>query len=163
MFQNYYSITLGGWVMVGELQKLKFNIMKIYIIKHKGANTFGNLCARYHRAKYGGTYVLRGHFYQRLKDAKLSLKHTTNYPEIYEIVALELPETNQDNRFSNRVKIDHQETSKPKYAKCIYTYFPHLIEIGKKYEILAEHKDLICIIDDMGNLSTFNKCFFEIK
>jgi hypothetical protein len=142
MFQNYYSITLGGWVMVGELQKLKFNIMKIYIIKHKGANTFGNLCARYHRAKYGGTYVLRGHFYQRLKDAKLSLKHTTNNPEIYEIVTLEI--------------------SKPKYAKCISTLFPDLIEVGKKYKILAEQEDKICIIDKTGNLDTFNKSYFEI-
>jgi hypothetical protein len=129
--------------MVGELQKLKFNIMKIYIIKHKGANTFGNFCARYHRAKYGETYVLRGSFYQRLKDAKLSLKHTTNNPEIYEILPLEI--------------------SKPKYAKCINTcLFTELIEVGKKYKILAEHKELICIIDETGNLSTFNKFYFEI-
>jgi hypothetical protein len=80
--------------------------MKIYIIKHKGANTFGNFCARYHRAKYGETYVLRGHFYQRLKDAKLSLKHTTNNPEIHEIVPVEIFKP------------------KPKYAKCIYSSFP---------------------------------------
>jgi hypothetical protein len=119
--------------------------MKIYIIKHKGANTFGNFCARYHRAKYGETYVLRGHFYQRLKDAKLSLKHTTNNPEIHEIVPVEIFKP------------------KPKYAKCIYSSFPQLIEEGKKYKVLAEHKELICIIDKEGNLSNFNKCFFEIK
>jgi hypothetical protein len=136
--------------------------MKIYIIKHKGANTFGNFCATYHRAKYRETYVLRGSFYQRLKDAKLSLKNSTNYPEVYEIVALELPKTNQDNRFSNRVKIDHQETQKPKYAKCIRTLFPDLIEVFKKYKILAEHRESICIIDDTGYLSTFNKYYFEL-
>jgi hypothetical protein len=118
--------------------------MKIYIIKHKGANTFGNFCARYHRAKYGETYVLRGSFYQRLKDAKLSLKHTTNNPENHEILSLEISKP------------------KTKYAKCIRTYFSPLLELGKKYKILADHKNNICIIDEAGNLSTFNKCYFEL-
>jgi hypothetical protein len=100
--------------------------MKIYIIKHKGANTFGNFCS----------------FFTKKKDAKLCLSHSVEFPKNYEIVPLEI--------------------SKPKYAKCISTLFPDLIEVGKKYKILAEHKELICIIDKEGNLSTFNKCYFEI-
>ena len=78
--------------------------MKIYIIKHKGANSFGNLCAFYNRQEYGDDTIFTGTFFHRLKDAKLCLKHSTNYPEFFEIVALELPKTNQDNRFNNGIK-----------------------------------------------------------
>ncbi len=137
--------------------------MKIYIIKRKGANTFWNFLSFSSREQYGNEAVFKGAFFVNKEDAKLSLKHSVQFPKNYEIVALELPETNQDNRSSNRVKIEHQETSKPKYAKCINTcLFTELIEVGKKYKILAEHKDLICIIDEAGNLSTFNKYYFEL-
>jgi len=117
--------------------------MKIYIIKHKGANTFGNLCAFFSREQYGYKTIFTGSFFTKKKDAKLSLNHSVQFPKNYEILPLEI--------------------SKPKYAKCIRTLFPNLIELGKKYKILAEHKDNICIIDEMGNLATFHKCFFEIK
>ena len=116
--------------------------MKIYIIKHKGANTFGNLCAFFSKEQYGYKTIFKGSFFTKKKDAKLSLTHSVQFPKNYEIVPLEI--------------------SKTKYAKCIYTYFPNLIELGKKYKILAEHKDKICIIDDTGYLSTFNKCYFEL-
>jgi hypothetical protein len=117
--------------------------MKIYIIKHKGANNFGNFLSFFSREQYGYKTIFKGSFFTKKKDAKLSLNHSVEFPKNYEIVPLEI--------------------SKPKYAKCIYTYFPQLIEVGKKYEILAEHKEVICIIDEAGNLSTFNKCYFEIK
>jgi hypothetical protein len=116
--------------------------MKIYIIKHKGANTFGNFCAFFSREQYGYKTIFKGSFFIKKKDAKLSLNHSVQFPKNYEIVPLEI--------------------SKPKYAKCISTLFPGLIEVGKKYKILADHKELICIINETGNLSTFNKCHFEI-
>jgi hypothetical protein len=117
--------------------------MKIYIIKRKGANTFWNFLSFSSREQYGNEAVFKGAFFVNKKDAKLSLKHSVQFPKNYEIVPLEV--------------------SKTKYAKCIYTYFPLLIVKDKKYEILAYHKDIICIIDEAGNLSTFNKCYFEIK
>jgi hypothetical protein len=117
--------------------------MKIYIIKHKGADNFWNFLSFSSREQYGDEAVFKGAFFVNKKDAKLSLKHSVQFPKNYEIVPLEI--------------------SKTKYAKCTNIYFPQLIEVGKKYKILAEHKDKICIIDETGNLSTFNKCYFEIK
>ena len=117
--------------------------MKIYIIKHKGANNFWNFLSFSSREQYGDEAVFKGAFFVNKNDAKLSLNHSVQFPKNYEILPLEI--------------------SKPKYAKCIRTLFPGLIEVGKKYKILAEHKDTICIIDEAGNLSTFNKCYFEIK
>jgi hypothetical protein len=94
------------------------------------------------REQYGNETVFKGSFFANKKDAKLCLSHSVQFPKNYEIVPLEV--------------------SKTKYAKCISTLFPDLIELGKKYKILADHKNIICIIDETGNLSTFNKCYFKL-
>jgi hypothetical protein len=64
--------------------------MKIYIIKRKGANSFGNLCAFLGKELYGDETILVGSFFLKRKDAKLALKHCVQFPENYEILKLEL-------------------------------------------------------------------------
>ena len=65
--------------------------MKIYIIKHKGANTFGNLCAFGSRCRVENEFFYRGHYFFRYKDAKKYLKQGSSTPENYEIIPLKLP------------------------------------------------------------------------
>lgn len=71
--------------------------MKIYIIKHKGANTFQNLTLDFKVEFSNNEIIYAGRYFWRKKDAKTYLK-TYAYPEFYEVVGCELEQTKQDNR-----------------------------------------------------------------
>ena len=45
---------------------------------------------------------------------------------------------------------------------CSYSPFPQSLKAGKKYWILAKHKDRVAIIDDTKELVIYNKCYFDL-
>jgi hypothetical protein len=63
--------------------------MKIYVIKHKGKNTWGNLISNPDQIIVGDEKLWQGKFYFRLKDAK-KIMSTFSYPEFFEIESVEL-------------------------------------------------------------------------
>ena len=73
--------------------------MKIYIIKHKGANTWANVfCGYSGQMEFNnGDIISYGYYFFRRKDAVRVLK-TMKYSEFYEVVSATLKPTTQDNR-----------------------------------------------------------------
>ena len=48
------------------------------------------------------------------------------------------------------------------YVVCSYSSFPQSLKAGKKYRILAKHKDRVAVIDDTKELVIYNKCYFDL-
>jgi hypothetical protein len=56
------------------------------------------------------------------------------------------------------------EKKTPKYDRfviCKQSPYNHLLKIGKKYPLLAEHNGNIVIIDETGEIGIYDSCFFE--
>jgi hypothetical protein len=75
--------------------------MKIYVIKNKGATIIQNFLGLGYEMTIGEKdSFYTGTFFFRKKDAKKYIGSQT-FPEYYEILAVELPRSNKDNRRRN--------------------------------------------------------------
>lgn len=71
--------------------------MKLYLIKHKGKNWFGNLVGFGNEMTIGKDKFYTHFTFYRKKDAKKYLD-TFKHKEYLEIVSAEIEESKQDNR-----------------------------------------------------------------
>lgn len=71
--------------------------MKIWIIKNKGKNWFGNMLCTHAVSIEGKTIAYAQLCFYRKKDAVLYMKQEYKH-DFYEVVGAELPESKTDNR-----------------------------------------------------------------
>jgi hypothetical protein len=73
--------------------------MKAWTIKHKGKTWIGNFVGLAHIVSFADGYrCYSGLFFFRKKDAVKYLKSSCAYPELYEVVSLQIEKSDKDNR-----------------------------------------------------------------